>query len=164
MKYFFPFLMVLVIGAGVVLTATPFILEYVFPASKTSFQAADDQESKKALEQWFSAQAGEVKEAKAIRQLSASERLSWFMFKAERQAVVRFIRQNQLQQKELTAEILQRSFNEVEPPVAWWNPSSLGLETYFVGGTNNSQVYLLYNDKQQLGFLLNKAQQKSQSF
>lgn len=156
--------MVLVIGAGVVLTATPFILEYVFPASKTSFQAADEQEAKKALEQWFTAKTGEVKEAQAIRQLSSSERISWFMFKAERQAVVRFIRQNQLEQKDLTANVLQQSFNAIEPPVTWWKPSSLGLETYFAGGASDSQVYLLYNDQQKLGFLLNKAQQKNQSF
>lgn len=156
--------MALVIGAGVMLTATPFVLEYLVPASKTSFQAADDQEAQQAIKRWFNAEVGEVTAAKAIRQVSAQSKLGWFEFHAEREAVVRFIRQQRLQQKELSEDELQRIFKQVDPPVAWWQPERLERKSYFVGGSQQEQLYLIYNDALKLGFLMTKSQQKKQGF
>ena len=154
MKYFFPLMMALVILAGIGLTVTPFIGEYIFPASKTTLRAADPEQAKLALADWFSTPPATLTEVQAIKQVSAQSSNSWFTFKAEPTPVKNFIIQNQLKQQDLTPDLLKAAFMAENPPAAWWQPASLARQTCFIGTDEGREIGLIYDAEQQTGFLI----------
>lgn len=164
MKYFFPFMMALVILAGVSLILTPFIAEYIFPASKTTLRAADPEQAKLALADWFGTPPNNLTAVQAIKQVSAQGNISWFTFKAEAAPVKNFILQNQLKQQDLTPDILQGTFMAQNPPTAWWQPASLERQTCFMGTDEGRELSLIYHAELKTGFLLIRTHEKPAKF
>lgn len=162
-KYFFPTLMSILILFGILLIVTPYIANWLYPASHSSLRAAKSDEVKKALADWFKVSVADIQEAQGLHQFSAQNSTSWFGFKTSRQAVTRFILSNQLQQHELTPDILQQVFMQ-QSPAAWWQPAILQRQTYFKGLSDQRELYLIYNEERQQGYMLVKTQEKTHSF
>ena len=157
----FPVLMAVVIFAGVVLSTTPFILEYFFPLPKESLQYADPDDAKNALRHWFNSKNSDtnadinfdIKQVKAARERLADVGVnSYFSFETSPEVITAFIRLKQLQQIELTDEVMQTLF--VNAKISWWQPEILTRETYFSGEDKGILLHLIYNAQLKRGFLL----------
>ena len=164
MKYFFPILMALLILSGVTLVVTPFVAEWLLPASSNGFRQAKPDEVKQALASWFGTKTEAFGESYGVNQASAQGTTAWFTFSVAREPVTSFILKNRLQQQDLTPERLQSLFLMQTPPVAWWQPASLQRETCFVGAEEGRQLSLIYHAEQQRGFLVVRTQQKTNDF
>lgn len=164
MKYFFPLLMALVILAGVSLIVTPFIAEYIFPASKTTLRAADPKEATQALADWFGVPPSNLSGVQAIKQVATQGNTSWFTFTLERTPVEHFIVQNQLKQQALTPDLLQNTFMAQTPPIAWWQPAQLQRETCFIGKVEEREMGLIYDAERKVGFLILRTYVKPAKF
>ncbi len=164
MKYFFTVLMALTILFGIGLTVTPYIMEFFWPVGKTAFQSAKPEDTRHAVADWFAVPVEQVKSADSIRKLSSQGSMAWFRFSMPAHPVANFIGRNQLQQLELTSDVLQQVFLVDAPSVDWWQPDSLGRETYFKGNDGKSDVALIYNAEQEQGFMLVKILIKQQGF
>ena len=154
----------LLILSGIALIATPYIAEQFYPAERTGLHVAKSEEVAQALASWFGTGPNTVKDAQGINQVSAQDTTSWFAFGVERKPVESFIHQNNLQQKPLTAEVLQDSFFAKNPPANWWQPASLGRETYFTGMDDERNLALIYNAELQRAFLVVRTQKKAAKF
>ena len=163
-KYLFPALMTLVILCGLLLIVTPYIADWLYPASQSRLHAAKPTEVKQALADWFNTPVANVSEAQALHQVAAQGNTSWFAFSLPRQPVEGFIRSNSLQQTTLTPEVLQQVFMTPAPPVTWWQPASLQRQTYFKGNDAQHDLALVYNAESQRGFLLVTPHEKVKSF
>ncbi len=145
--------MAVVIFAGVVLSTTPFILEYFFPLPKESLQYADPDDAENALKHWFDSKNAEVKQVKAARERLADVGInSYFSFETSAEVVTAFIRLKRLQQLELTDDVMQSLF--VNTKISWWQPEVLARETYFSGEDKGILLHLIYNAQLKRGFLL----------
>ena len=164
MKYFFPLMMALVILSGLSLIVTPYIGEYMFPASKTSLRAAPPEQAKQALADWFHISPDSLSEVQAIKQVSAQGDNSWFTFKADAAPVKNFILQNQLKQQDLTPETLQRVFMAQTPAIPWWQPAALQRQTCFIGSDEGREIGLIYQAEQGKGFIITRTQIKPAKF
>ncbi|QTR50861.1 hypothetical protein [Candidatus Thiothrix anitrata] len=164
MKYFPQILMALLILSGVTLVLTPFVAEWLLPASSHGFRQAKSDEVKQALASWFGTKTEAFGESYGVNQDSAQGTTAWFAFSVAREPVTNFILRNRLQQQELTPEHLQRLFLMQPPPVAWWQPATLQRETYFAGTEAGRQLSLIYHAEQQRGFLVVRTQQKINDF
>jgi hypothetical protein len=164
MKYFFPLMMALLILAGVSLTLTPIIAEFIFPASKTTLRAADPAEAKLAMAEWLGTRPESLADVQGITQVSTQGNTSWFTFKVERAPVENFIHQHQLKQQNLTPETLQGLFMAQNPPAPWWQPAKLERQTCFIGTDEARELGLIYNADQKIGFLITRALQKTSEF
>ncbi len=145
--------MAVVIFAGVVLSTTPFILEYFFPLPKESLQYADPDDAESALKHWFNSKNADIKQVKAARERLADVGVnSYFSFETNPDVITAFIRLKQLQQIELTDEVMQTLF--INAKISWWQPKILTRETYFSGEDKGILLYLIYNAQLKRGFLL----------
>jgi hypothetical protein len=145
--------MAVVIFAGVVLSTTPFILEYFFPLPKESLQYANSEDAENALKRWFNSENAEIKQVKAARERLADVGVnSYFSFETSPDVITTFIRLKKLQQLELTDEVMQSLF--VNAKISWWQPKILTRETYFSGEDKGILLYLIYNAQLKRGFLL----------
>lgn len=143
----------MVIFAGVVLSTTPFILEYFFPLPKESLQYADPEDAENALKHWFDSKNPDTKHVKAARERLADVGVnSYFSFETSPEVITTFIRLKKLQQLELTDEIMKTLF--VNAKISWWQPEILTRETYFSGEDNGILLHLIYNAQLKRGFLL----------
>ena len=163
-KYFFPALMSLLILFGILLIVTPYVADWLYPVSHSSLRAAKSEDVKKALADWFNVTVTDIQEAQGLHQFNAQNSTSWFSFKTSRQAMTHFIRSHHLQQQALTPEILQQTFMAQTTPATWWQPASLQRQTYFKEETSERQLYLVYNEELQKGYLLVKTLEKTKSF
>ncbi len=144
----------LVIAFGLLLIVTPYIAEWLYPASHSGLRSAKTMEVKQALAEWFNTPVDTITEGYAIKQLSAQGTTAWFGFKMPRKPVESFINRNHLQQLPLTPELLQRAFMNQNPPAQWWQPAALQRETYFKGSDANRELGLIYNADLEQGYLL----------
>lgn len=157
MKYFFPVLMAVVILFGIALTVTPYLAEWLYPLPASSYQKAKPDDARKAVAEWFNVAPASVTDAQAIRQRTPEGTRAWFVFALPREPVAQFVVDARLQQQALSAESMQQVFMAVVPPVEWWQPASLGRETWFSGKSGTGQdLALVYNADKQQGFLLVK--------
>ncbi|MGB3916049.1 MAG: hypothetical protein WBL07_01305 [Thiothrix litoralis] len=164
MKYFFPFMMVLVILSGLSLIVTPYIGEYIFPASKTTLRAADPEHAKQALADWFNTSPASLSDVQAIKQVSAQVNNSWFTFKADAPPVKNFILQNRLKQQDLTPETLQKVFMAQTPAIPWWQPAALERQTCFIGTDEGQEIGLIYHAELRTGFIVIRTRTKPAKF
>ena len=164
MKYVYPLMMALVILSGISLIITPFIGEYIFPASKTTLRLAPPAEAKQALADWFNTPITNLAEVQALKQTSAQSDTSWFTFKSDETPVKNFIIQNQLKQQDLTPENLNGLFMAQNSPVSWWQPASLERQTCFIGTDENRILGLIYHAELKTGFIIIRTQQKPAKF
>ncbi|WP_020558164.1 hypothetical protein [Thiofilum flexile] len=153
-KYFFPLLMGVLILFGVVLTATPWVADYLIPAKTTGYRRAPAPEAQEALANWFNVHPNEVKYPEAIQYITPEQKTAWFKFDIERKPVEQFIRAMGLKQMDLTAEVMQQRFLAHKPPVDWWRPTELTRQTYFTGLSGGQTLSLVYNAELQRGYLL----------
>ena len=145
--------MAVVIFAGVVLSTTPFILEYFFPLPKESLQYADPDDAENALKHWFDSKNAEIKQVKAARERLADVGVnSYFSFETSPEVITVFIRLKRLQQIELTDDVMKSLF--VNTKISWWQPEVLTRETYFSGEDKGILLHLIYNAQLKRGFLL----------
>lgn len=154
----------LLIFSGIALTVTPYIAEQFFPADKTSVHLAKPEEVAQALSGWFGTAPNTVKGAQGINQVTAEATTAWFAFGIARPPVEHFIRQYGLQQQPLTPEVLQETFASKAPPANWWQPASLGRETYFTGSDDERNLALIYNAELQRAFLVTRTLKKAAKF
>ncbi len=165
MKYLFPGLIALVVLAGVTLTVTPYVADMVVSDSKSNtLRAANPQEVRQALASWFETSLDTVTQAQGLNQVTSQSKTAWFKFSVKREPIEHFIRQNHLQQQDLTAERLNTLFDANYPPATWWNPASLGRQTCFTGLDEGRQIGLIYNAELEQGFLIVRTQQKTPNF
>lgn len=163
-KYFFPALMAVLILSGIVLTATPYIADMLFPVGKTSFQSARPEDTRQALASWFGTPLDAFSDAHGIKRQSAHGGTEWFAFSVARKPMEAFIYRNHLQQRELTSALLHNIFLQDPPPVDWWQPASLQRQTYFSGMEEGQELGLVYDAELQRGFLIVRSRQKSHDF
>lgn len=156
MKYFFPVLMGILILFGIVLTATPYIADWLLPVSASSYQQAKAEDARQAVADWFGVKSEQIKSAQAIRQRTAQGSYSWLVFEAAREPVAQFVINARLKQQALDQATLQAMWLANIPTVDWWQPAELKRETYFSGKTENRTVALIYNEALQKGYLLVK--------
>lgn len=156
MKYFFPFLMGIVILLGVGLTLTPYIADWLLPVSAAHYQQAKPNDARQAVADWFGVQPEQIKSAQAIRRRTHEGNTSWLVFEASRDPVAQFVMNARLQQINLDQAALQSVWLDNPPPVDWWQPAELQRETYFVGKTASRTLSLLYNEEQHKGYLVVK--------
>ena len=156
MKYFFPILMGFLILVGIVVSVTPFLGEWFFPA-KAHFQQADSEDAKEALANWFSVPPEALSEVKAIRWVDEKSQWRWFRFRIARQPVEAFIVGQKLEQRDMDAFVLQQQFMEKVPPVDWWQPAALDRKSYFFLDRGGMETRLLYQAEQEICYLLLKS-------
>lgn len=156
MKYFFPFLMGIVILLGVGLTLTPYIADWLLPVSAAHYQQAKPNDARQAIADWFGVQPEQIKSAQAIRRRTHEGNTSWLVFDASRDPVAQFVMNARLQQINLDQAALQSVWLDNPPPVDWWQPAKLQRETYFVGKTASRTLSLIYNEEQHKGYLVVK--------
>lgn len=153
MKYLFPLLMAVVIFAGVLLSSTPFIMEYFFPLPKQSIQQATPEAAEIALKRWFNAPNADFNHVQAMRErLADIGTNSYFSFETDAETVKQFIRLKRLQQLELTDEVMKNLFTQADIP--WWQPETLTRKSYFSGDDKGILLHLIYNAELKRGFLL----------
>ena len=163
-KYLFPLLMSLTILAGVSLVLTPYIAEWLLPAESSTYRAAPESEVKQAMSEWFKTEVPNVGEVQGLHRTAPDGNTSWFKFKLPRQSVEQFIRANHLQQKPLTAELMNTTFSGKDLPAPWWQPAELKRETCFVMASEDQQMGLIYNAELEQGYLVVRSRTKTHSF
>ncbi len=156
MKYFFPVLMGFLILSGLILTATPYIADWLLPVTASRYQQAKPEDARQAVADWFGVKPEQIKSAQAIRQRTAEGNTAWLMFEAAREPVVQFVVNARLKQENLDQVNLQALWLTDAPKLAWWQPAELKRETYFLGKTENRTLALMYNEAMQKGYLLVK--------
>jgi hypothetical protein len=152
-KYLFPLLMGLVILFGLILSITPYIADAIYPASEEEVRQAKSRDVAQALKAIFQSPDADIEESRAIHKKTATKKTAWFSFRTTRKPMQHFIHARQLQQKELSPQILAHKFYLNKPPVPWWKPD-LGTETYFEGKDGENSVYLIYNSRIKRGVLV----------
>lgn len=163
MKYFFPVLMGILIVLGLVLTATPYIADWLLPVSASNYQQAKPEDARQAVADWFGVKPEQIKSAQALRQRTATGSTAWLMFEATREPVVQFVINARLKQETLDPASLQTLWLTAAPKLAWWQPAELKRETYFSGKTEKRSLALMYNETLQKGYLLVKTTETAKS-
>ncbi|RTZ62943.1 MAG: hypothetical protein DSZ29_07535 [Aquificaceae bacterium] len=154
MKYILPFVMALVILAGITLAITPFVFDFFFPIKENVIREADPEAAEDALNVWFLSPKANFRDVEAARQRSQTKSTAWFVFKVKRDAVERFISAKKLVQLDLNDEILNTTFFANSPPFDWWQPKSLGRSSYFKGIDQGRHLALIYNAETESGALV----------
>jgi len=152
MKNLSTFLMALVILFGLILAATPFLGSIFFQQSEDSTHQAKSEVARSALAQWFNAPVAAVVDVQALRKTTTEKQVSRYSFSTSPDVVRDFIGIKNLQQKDLTNEIMQRTFSDKS--ISWWQPEALQRETWFTGVDQDKTLSLIYNDKTQRGVLV----------
>jgi len=152
MKNLSTFLMAIVILFGLLLAATPFIGSIFFQQSEDSTHQAKSEAARYALAQWFNAPVAAIVDVQALRKTTTENQVSRYSFSTSPDVVRGFIGRKNLQQKDLTDEIMQRTFSDKS--ISWWQPEALQRETWFTGVDVGKTLSLIYNDKTQRGVLV----------
>lgn len=153
-KYFFPILMGVVILFGVVLTFTPWVADYLMPVKETHFRRAPAPEAQEALANWFNVKTSDIQYPEGLQFTSPERKIAWFKFHIARVPVEQFIKGLQLEQKDLTPQVLQEKFLTPKPPAEWWKPEELTRQSYFTSSAKGQELSLIYNAEVQQGYLL----------
>jgi hypothetical protein len=107
-----------------------------------------------ALQQWFKSPDALFTDVQAINKTTNSTSLSWFSFSVGRSPVERYILDKKLEQKPLSAGVLETTFFNTDSPASWWQPEAVGQETYFTGLDQERFVSLIYNPDSKRGVLV----------
>ena len=154
MKYILPFVMALLILAGITLAITPYVLDIFFPIKENVIREADSEAAEDALNTWFLSPNANFRNVQAARKQSKVKSTSWFVFKVKRNAVERFISAKKLEQLDLNDDILNNTFFASTPPLEWWKPKELGRSSYFKGIDQGRNLALIYNAETESGALV----------
>ncbi len=160
MKYILPFVMAITILAGIIMAASPYLLDYFFPIKENVIRDADSEAAEDALGRWFISPNANFMNVEAARKQSKIRSTSWFVFQVKRNAVERFIGAKKLAQLELTDEILSTIFYANNPPREWWQPKALTRSSYFQGVDQGRKLALIYNAETKQGALVTTIEQK----
>ncbi len=154
MKYILPFLMALLILAGMTLAISPYVLDFFFPIKENVIREADSEAAEDALGVWFLSPNANFRDVEAARKRSKTQSTAWFVFKVKRYAVERFISAKKLEQFDLNDEILNNTFFASSPPFDWWKPKQLDRKSYFKGIDQGRHLALIYNAETESGVLV----------
>lgn len=152
-KYLPQILMGLVILFGLILAITPYVADYVLPASGEEVRQARSKDVAQALKTIFQSPDADISDARAIHKKTQTSKTAWFSFRTVRKPMQRFVHARHLKQKDLTEDILNTAFYKNNPPVSWWQPD-LGTETYFTGDDGANILHLIYNSRTKRGVLV----------
>lgn len=154
MKYFYPTLIGIVVFAGVVLTFSPFVMNFIFPVDESKPQIAISDRARAALADWFSVDPNKLSAVQAYRekdQTTGKQRM-YFSYSTDPETMRKFIQKKGLEQQELTEDIMQKVF--VNASVSWWQPQALERETWFTGQDGVAQLNVIYNAQNKRGVLV----------
>ena len=144
--------MLITIFAGVMLIATPFIMNMIFPPQES--QIAVGQRARLALSDWFVIEPDELADVQAYRQESkdGQSRRMYFTWSTKPSNVRAFIRRKKLEQKDMTDEVMQSVF--ANDNIVWWQPQALERESWFTGKDGQANLNLIYNDDTRRGVMV----------
>ena len=154
MKTFSTFFMGLVIVAGLILALTPIIGSIFFPAPENIVRQAKPEAAAMALKQWFKSPNSPFIDVQAITKQTAIETTAWFSFSSGRRPIEKYIIDKKLIQEELSTEILNKEFFNIDKPASWWQPDAITQETYFKGKDQGRFISLLYSPESKRGVLV----------
>jgi len=151
-KYSLQILMGLVILFGLILSISPYLVDYL-PRSDEEVRAAKSEKVAEALARIFQSPDANISDAHAIHKQTAQAKTVWFSFRTTRKPMQRFIHIHKLKQKDLSEEVLNTVFHQNTPPASWWH-ADLGTKTYFTGQDGKSILNLIYNSRTKHGVLV----------
>ncbi|CAA6822434.1 MAG: Unknown protein [uncultured Thiotrichaceae bacterium] len=154
MKNFFPILIGIVVFAGVVLTFSPFVMNFIFPVDESKPQIAISDRARVALADWFSVDPNKMDTVQAYRETdqTSGKQSMYFSYSTDPDTVRGFIKKKGLEQQALTDEVMQEIF--VKSSVSWWQPAALNRETWFSGNDGAAELNLIYNAENKRGVLV----------
>lgn len=154
MKYFFPTLIVIVVLAGVVLTFSPFVMNFIFPVDESKPQIAISDRARIALADWFAVDPNQIDTVQAYRETDQTlgKQKMYFSFSTDPDTVRSYIKKTGMEQQDLTAEVMQNTF--ANSRVSWWQPEALNRETWFTGNDGAATLSLIYNAENKRGVLV----------
>ena len=147
MRYFFPFLMALLIVSGLFLTITPFVADYFMPVPDKQTRTTKEQQLRNALARWFNTDSAQFLDVQGIEKRDTEKKIAFYAFSIDREPVARFVTQKKLVQKAFTEQVFNDIFYQNKRPASWWQPEALGAETWFTGFDQQRYLHLSYNPK-----------------